>query len=213
MLTNVKKNWGVTVGLLVLGLVSVLFGALQLSLLGAGDVGKASDMASAHYFAMPVPIMVHIIAGTVFNLSMPFQFAPRVRLRWPKWHRAMGGVLVICGLCIGLSGLWMNNVYPSYGGLAKYTGIVTMSSLMIISMPLAVWFAIKGNISHHKSWMKVAVAAGLTPATQRVLFIPAMLIWGEEIMTDTVIGILIWTGLLINLSVLAWTERRKLKRA
>lgn len=207
MFNTFKRNWGTTIGLLALGSISILFGVLQITFLTLGDAANEHGIVEPHYRVMPVPILVHILTGSLFNLTSPFQFAPIVRRRWPKFHRAMGRILLVCGFLIGASGIWMNVVYPDYGGTAKYAGILTMSIIMILATPIAVLYARIGKISEHTLWMKIAVAITLSPATQRLFLIPILLIFGEDIMSHALIGGSIWAGMIINLGVVFWTEQ------
>ena len=186
--------------LFLLGTITVAFGALQMRLLQQGDVGTQSAMASAHYLSMPFPIVVHIIAGSLFNLLMPLQFVSLLRERLPRFHRCLGRCLVVCALAFGLSALWMNSVYPQYGGSAKYWGILAHCCVLIGSLVLAVMAIRKKQVERHKVWMMRMTAAALSPATQRLFFVPAVMVFGESIVTDVVIGGVIWFGLIVNLA-------------
>ncbi|MDN4503899.1 DUF2306 domain-containing protein [Alteromonadaceae bacterium BrNp21-10] len=194
-----NQPWVNPLLLLLLGSVSVLFGVMQMSLLGQGEAGMQNEMATAHYFSMPIPIVIHILTGCLFNLLMPLQFFKLFRARFPVAHRYIGRGLVVCILAFGLSGLWMNHLYPQYGGVAKYTGIVAMCAVLIISMALAVIAIRRGDVTAHRIWMMRATAAALSPATQRIIILPAFAVFGQSVMTDWIIGGLIWLGLIINL--------------
>ncbi|SMF00397.1 Predicted membrane protein [Alteromonadaceae bacterium Bs31] len=190
--------------LFLLGTITVAFGALQMSLLQQGDVGAQSEMASAHYFSMPIPIIVHIIAGSLFNLLVPLQFVAPLRARFPRVHRYLGGCLALCALAFGLSALWMNGVYPQYGGAAKFWGIIAHCCVLLGSLALALMAIRKKQVARHRAWMMRMTAAALSPATQRLFFIPAVVVFGENIVTDVVIGGVIWFGLIVNLVFVEW---------
>lgn len=193
------QPWVTPFLLFLLGSVSVLFGVMQMSLLSQGQAGLQNDMAVKHYFNVPIPIVIHIICGCSFNVLMPLQFFSTLRARFPTVHRYIGRGLMICMLGFGFSGLWMNHLYPQYGGIAKYAGIVAMSAVLVVSMVLAFIAIGKGNITAHKQWMMRATAAALSPATQRIIILPAFAVFGDSVMTDWIIGSLIWLGLIINL--------------
>ncbi len=76
--------------------------------------------------------------------------------------------------------------------------------LLLGSLFLAIKHVINKDIRQHRLWMMRAMAAALGPATQRAIIIPVFVIFGEEVMTDQVIGLLIWVGLLINLAVVEY---------
>lgn len=95
----------------------------------------------------------------------------------------------------------MNQYFPSFGGDLKYSGIVAYNIVLIGSMVLAIYSMMKGNISNHKKWMMRAMAAALGPATQRLIIIPVFKLFGEGVLTNLIIGLLIWAGFIINLGV------------
>jgi hypothetical protein len=67
------------------------------------------------------------------------------------------------------------------------------------------------DIQNHRLWMMRAMAAALGPATQRLIIIPVVLIFGEEVVTDRVIGLLIWSGILINLAFVEYLRFREMR--
>ena len=208
-MTNKRyKNWLVPGLLLLLGSINVISGAFQLDTIMQGPPAVPDEMMTMEYFSMPVPIVLHILAGVIFNLMGPLQFAPITWGRWAGWHRWSGRLLVLSGFLIAGTGLWMNHVYPQYGGLFKYPGIVVNSLGLAVALGIALQ-AVRSSdrdIAKHRKWMMRAVAFGLGPATQRVVIIPYFLIFG--IPDDWMIGLVIWMGFLINLAVVEFVLAR-----
>jgi drug/metabolite transporter (DMT)-like permease len=188
--------------LLLLGMISIALGSLQLSEISQGN-------AQGSYSTMPFPVVVHIIFGIIFNLLSPFQFAPNIRTNHPKFHRYSGRLLVVSAIPVVLSALWMNQYFPSYGGTLKYTGIIAYCVVLLGSLFLAIKYVLNKDIQNHRLWMMRAMAAALGPATQRLIIIPIVLIFGEEVVTDRVIGLLIWSGILINLAFVEYLRFRE----
>ena len=208
--TKQNNNWLVPLLLLALGCPNVLFGASQLDTIQQGPPAVPDEFTTMQYFATPIPIVLHIVAGIIFNLLCPFQFASTLRERWPAWHRWSGRLLIIAGVLAGLTGLWMNHFFPQYGGFLKYPGIVVNSVGILVSLGLALRVILAGKVPRHRVWMMRAVAFGLGPATQRLFILPYFFIVGMP--NDLVIGLVIWLGFLLNLSVVEWVllrERRK----
>ncbi|WP_019605489.1 DUF2306 domain-containing protein [Teredinibacter turnerae] len=195
------RPWLTPVALLLLGSISVAFGIIQsyLMLQPVGSDGNSG--AESHYLAMPAPIVLHIIAGSIFNLLMPLQFAKPVHHRWPAFHKSLGKILALCVVSFGLSGLWMNHFYPQYGGVGKYVGVMAQSILLLCYLILSLYNIRRGRIDQHRAWMVRMVAAALAPATQRLIVVPSVVIFGDNWLTDSAIALVIWVGLLVNLLV------------
>ncbi len=101
--------WLAVAGLLLLSAIPLISGAFRLNQLGSGaDITPAN----ARFFASPLPVVLHIVSAAVYAILGAFQFPAAFRRRWPRWHRAAGRLLVVCGLLVGLSGLWMTLFYP-----------------------------------------------------------------------------------------------------
>ena len=204
------KGWLAPALLLALGLLNVLSGALQLGTIQQGPPAVPDQCTSMHYFAMPIPIVLHIVSGIILNLLGPMQFAPVFLQRWPRWHRWSGRLLIVAGFFTGLTGLWMNQFYPAYGGALKYSGIVVNSVGLMVAMGIALQAIRIRNFKQHKIWMMRAIAFGLGPATQRLFFLPIFFITGS--VNESLIGFVIWFGFGLNLIVVEWVLRRNRKR-
>ena len=95
--------------LLLLSALPLAAGAFCLTQLAGG---AQITPANARFFASPLPVVLHIVSAGVDAILGAFQFANGFRRRRPGWHRAAGRLLVMCGLLVGLSGLWMTLFYP-----------------------------------------------------------------------------------------------------
>jgi Predicted membrane protein (DUF2306) len=69
--------------------------------------GRAATAENARFFNAPLPFILHFTAITLFSQLGALQFAPRIRSKYPQWHRWSGRIVVPCGLIAALSGLWM----------------------------------------------------------------------------------------------------------
>lgn len=202
-----KSNWRVPILLLVLGSLNILFGALQLDTIQRGPPAVPDEFTTMQYFATPIPIVLHIVSGILLNLLSPFQFVPSFRQRWPGWHRWSGRLLILSGFLAALTGLWMNQFFPAYGGVLKYPGIIVNSLGLMVSFSIALRVILVGDVQRHRAWMMRAVAFGLGPATQRLFILPYFLVYG--IPSDFLIGFIIWLGFLLNLAVVEWVLWRE----
>jgi hypothetical protein len=107
---TISAAWLVPAALLVLSVIPLAAGAFRLTQLASG---AEITPANARFFASPLPVVLHIVSASVYAILGAFQFATSFRRRRPGWHRAAGQLLVLCGLLVGLSGLWMTLFYPA----------------------------------------------------------------------------------------------------
>lgn len=208
MTSLMKSGWLVPILLLIYSGFPVLLGLFQLGTLGQGVVaGEAMNDDVVTYFDHPLPITAHIVTGILFTLLTPFQLVPSIRLKRPNWHRRTGKLLIVAGFVAALSGMWMNQFFPHYGGALKYTGVLAYGVGLIGSLSIALHAIRQRNIARHRAWMLRAIAIGFGIATQGVIIIPIYLI--NDGVSELTIGVVVWAGLLINLTVVEIALRRE----
>lgn len=203
---DARISWFAPLGLIMLSIVPVLAGAARLLQLGAG---APAGPENARFLAAPAPIALHIVCAMVFCLVGAFQFAPSLRCRYPRLHRASGRVLVACGLVVAFSGLWMNQFYPAirFDGRSLYIVRLLAGSAMAISLGLGVRAIRTRDLARHRDWMLRGYALALGAGTQVFTHIPWFLfpaIQGELART-----LCMSAGWVINLAVAEWLIRGK----
>ncbi|WP_104179789.1 DUF2306 domain-containing protein [Arthrobacter sp. B0490] len=203
--TRSARAWLVPAGLLLLGLIPVLAGAVRLTeLTGGAPVTERN----ARFFDSPVPVVLHVVGATVYSLLGAFQFVPALRGR-RRWHRIAGGILFPAGLVAAVSGLWMALFYvlpPSDGALLLVLRLL-FGGGMALSLVLGVRAVLRRNIAAHGAWMTRAYAIGLGAGTQALILI------GPELLSSppdtTLRAILMGAGWSINLLVAEVLIRRR----
>jgi uncharacterized membrane protein len=118
--------------------------------------------------ASPVPVVVHILSVIPYAVLGAFQFSSRLRRRHPGWHRAAGRGLVVLGLAVAFSGLWMTLFYPRQtdtGALALVFRIAAGSG-MATCVVLGLRAVRRHDIGSHQAWMTRAYALALGAGTQ-----------------------------------------------
>lgn len=106
MTTSRLADRYVPLGLIALALIPVAAGVVRLAMLASGGPITRQNV---RFFETPLPVVVHIVCATIFNLLGAFQFAPDFRRRRPEWHRAAGRVLVVAAFGAAASGIWMTS--------------------------------------------------------------------------------------------------------
>jgi uncharacterized membrane protein len=213
--------------LLLLSAIPLAGGVFRLTQLAGG---AEITPANARFFASPVPVVLHIVSASVYAMVGAFQFANGFRRRWPSWHRAAGRLLVVCGLLVGLSGLWMTLFYPwpKGDGTLLYALRLLFGSAMVVSIVLGfttirrgdvsrhrAWMArgyalglgAGGDVSRHRAWMARGYALGLGAGTQVLTLAVGELLAGPP--SELSRALLMGAGWVINLAVAEWIIRRR----
>ena len=131
--------------------------------------GAAATMSSdARYTAAPLPVVVHIVTATVFAILGAFQFSPGFRRRRPGWHRRSGRILVVAGLGVALSALWLNQFFPNAGATREvlYPLRIVFGVALVVTLVLGVVSARRRDFARHRAWMIRSYAIGLVAGTQ-----------------------------------------------
>lgn len=191
--------------LVLLSSISRLMGMSELLATGTTD-----DSGNRHYASHLLVSLLHLVPGTLFMVFGPLQFVSSIRKRWPRYHRWMGRVILICGLFTAVSALIMNFTFPPVGGAAKFIAVIFFSLFTIVAFVIAWQSIIKGNVERHRDWMIRAYAILLAVSTARFFFVPYFLIVGMP--TVGVIDLGMCSAFLVNWLV-AEIIIRKLNRS
>jgi uncharacterized membrane protein YozB (DUF420 family) len=207
MTTTARRDRLVPTALILLSVIPVLGGAMRVAELSGG---AEVTPANARFFAMPVPVLLHIVGATVFCVLGAFQFSAGIRRRRPAWHRRAGRLLVLCGLTAGLTGLWMTAFYqlpPGDQGLLTVLRFI-FGSAMVAALVAGFLAIRRRDITRHRAWMMRGYAIGQGAGTQALLHLPWILVLGPA---PTGLGraLLLGAGWLINLAVVEWFIRRQ----
>jgi uncharacterized membrane protein len=192
--------------LLLLSAFPLVAGAFRLTQLAGG---AEITPANARFFASPLPVVVHIVSAGVYAILGAFQFANAFRRRWPGWHRAAGRLLVVCGLLVGLSGLWMTLFYPlpDSDGELLYALRLVFGSAMVVSIVLGFTTIRRGDVIGHRAWMTRGYAIGLGAATQMLTLMAGEIIAGPP--SELSRALLMGTAWVINLAIAEWAIRKR----
>lgn len=113
--TDRSSRW-VPIALVALILIPAIAGSLRLVELSGGPQTLPPNPGIT---ASPAPLIVHIVGATLYAILGAFQFSAGLRRRRPGWHRGAGRVLVVLGLAVALSALWLNQFAPRPEGTGE----------------------------------------------------------------------------------------------
>ncbi|MEV4366305.1 DUF2306 domain-containing protein [Nonomuraea sp. NPDC049637] len=198
-------RWIAPAGLLALSVVPLVAGALRLTELAAGAPVTADN---ARFFAMPVPVLLHIPASLAFCVLGTFQFQARFRAGRPGWHRAAGRVLVACGLVAALSGLWLTlfSDLPAGDGTLLAAFRLLFGTGMAVCLLLGLAAIRRRDVARHRTWMTRGYAIGLGAGTQAFTLAFGAAAFGPP--GELGRALLVGAGWVINLAVAEWAVHR-----
>lgn len=207
-MTTRRSTWRVPIALVALGTVPVIAGSLRLVELSGGAEAIPSD---ARYDASPLPVVLHIVCATVFAIVGAFQFSPRLRRRGPGWHRRAGRVLVVAGLGVALSALWLNQFFPRADATREvvYPLRMAFGAAMVVTIVLGFAAARRRDFARHRAWMIRSYAIGIVAGTQVFTLGIGGAIFGTGYVTTALLLAAAWA---INLAVAERTIRRRPRR-
>jgi uncharacterized membrane protein len=199
-----RADWLVPAALIALTAIPSLAGTVRLAGLAEGTGITPDD---AHFYAMPLPVVLHILGALPFCILGAFQFAPGFRRHRPGWHRLAGRLLVLCGLAAGLSGLWMTQFYPLLQTGLLYSFRMLFGSAMVLSIALGLVAILRRDIARHRAWMMRGYAIGQGAGTQALTGLLWVLIFSTP--NQQTHEWLMGASWVINLVVAEWIIRRK----
>jgi len=194
-----KTEWLVIVGLLLLSFVPCVGGIIRLVELG---FGIEIMPLNPRVISEPTPVVIHIAGSIPYCILGIFQFLPTLRIKFPKWHRKCGCLLILLGILAAMTGLWMTHFYEfpnTLQGPLLYWARLSVGFGMIASILIGIVAIIKKNITRHKASMTYAYAIAQGAGTQVIITLPWILTIGEP--SGLLRDILMITAWLINLYV------------
>jgi uncharacterized membrane protein len=194
--------------LAALGAVPVVAGSLRLVELAGGAETMPAD---SRYAASPLPVVIHIVSATVFAILGALQFSAQIRRRRPGWHRRAGRVLVVAGLCLALSALWLNQFYPREEATREvlYPLRLAFGTAMVVTIVLGLLAARRRDFPRHRAWMIRSYAIGLVAGTQVFTLGVGQVIFGTADLTTAVLMGAAW---MVNLAVAERAIRKTVPR-
>lgn len=123
----------------------------------------------------PAMTRTHVVLGGLYLLWAPLQFVAWIRDRHPAYHRRSGRALVAVGLIVGVTALFLGLVIP-FSGDPERVVIGAFGGMFLLSLLLGLVRIRQGRVAEHREWMIRAFAIGLSIATMRLIFVPALML-------------------------------------
>ncbi|MDB5155108.1 MAG: hypothetical protein JWR54_3859 [Mucilaginibacter sp.] len=164
--------WGITIFLVLIGIAIVYRRVVFISELNTpkgfvpGITKSKSLVPDDGFAAHPLLTLIHIIPGLLFMLLAPLQFVKRLRTGYPKAHRFMGYIVLVCGVIIGSTALIMGFTM-AIGGITETLAVAVFGTAFLFSVAKAYLHIIKRETALYREWMIRVLAIGLAVSTTR----------------------------------------------
>jgi len=100
-----------------------------------------------------IALVVHLFLAAVITFGGPLQFIPKVRAKFPVFHRWNGRIYILTAFLISLAGLYMVHARGGViGGAIMAMGNTLNASLIMIFAGLALKTAMAKDFTAHKKW-------------------------------------------------------------
>ena len=204
----VRTGWWVPAALLALAFIPIAGGTGRLIEVLGGPEFLPSD---PRFVASPAPLVIHIVSAIAYAILGAFQFSARLRRRHPGWHRRTGRLLVVLGLAVAFSGLWMTLAYPQKAGTGDILWVTRLlvSSVMGAAVLLGLAAIRRRDVTRHRAWMTRAYALALGAGTQAFTVGFGEALFGTGVVNHDLMMAAAWA---INLAVAEWVVRRPVRR-
>lgn len=201
-----KSDWLIPAGLIALAFIPVVAGVVRLTMLASSPEITPDNL---RFVTSPTPVVLHIIAVTIYCVLGAFQFSPGIRRNHIRWHRLSGRLLVPMGLVAAFSGIWMATAYaivPADTALLHVFRLLAGAG-MALSLVLGYAAVRGGDVETHQGWMRRAYALGQGAGTQAITQLPIILLFGP--LKGTTLALAMGGAWLINLGVAEWLIYRR----
>ena len=158
----------------------------------------------------PLQALTHMLVAPFALLLGPFQFLPRFRARYPRFHRYSGRIYVAACLIAGVGGL-LTASYAS-GGPVAGVGFAILAVLWIGTTAWAWRAAVARNFALHRTLMRYSYAMTFGAVTLR-LQIPLFFMMGFHSYPQMSVW-LAYTAWIPNVLIVAlWDAWRRPRRS
>lgn len=117
----------------------------------------------------PIARMSHMLPGLTYMLLAPFQFIPRIRNRYPKFHRINGRMVLILTIVLLPSGMIFAFAHP-YVGFREQVPTVFYTVIYLVCVAMGLRSIYRRRFAEHREWMIRVYAFGLGIYSIRVWY-------------------------------------------
>jgi hypothetical protein len=97
-------------------------------------------------------VATHLFSAAVIIVAGGLQLIPRIRNRFPVFHRWNGRVYLLTAFAISIAGLYMTWIRGSVGDFTQHVGSSVMALLIMVCAVMALRYALARDFKTHRVW-------------------------------------------------------------
>lgn len=191
--------------------IPIMTGFLVLVGVGASVGHYFVEPYNPGFLKYPLVVHLHVILGALYLVAGTIQFMPRVRNRWPVYHRWAGRILVGVAMVVGAAALFMALAIP-FSGWSGRIGNGFFAAFFLFALTRGFLAIRRRDIVRHREWMVRAFALALGIATMRLTFVPSLAVFQVQSATEPIVATLSAASFIgafsLHLAVAEWWIRR-----
>jgi tetratricopeptide (TPR) repeat protein len=143
----------VVLGQLALGLTVASFYGLSAA---RGNLQAWGKFISHGYVASDkmgnLAVAMHVFAAAIIMLFGASQLVPRIRSRFPAFHRWNGRIYMATAVALSLAGLYLTWIRGSVGGITVHMASTVNALLIFFCGAMALRYALARDFATHRRW-------------------------------------------------------------
>ncbi len=195
-----RTVWGVGT------ILCLLTGAYALRFVVSGFADVPDDIAS-NAFLSPGGLRLHIAVTAIAIIVAPWQFAGRLRDRFPLVHRTMGRIYLVTGF-VGI-GTGTAIALGSSQGLIAGVGFLCLGLAWLTVTVVAYRMILARDYEAHRRWMLRSFALIFGAVTLRI-YLPVSFALGLDFGSSY--PVIAWVNWVPNIVLMEWWIRREAPR-
>jgi hypothetical protein len=174
-----KYGWGAVLFIIVIGSAGALNHILDgfwstgdIPVVRAVNISLFGEDFFRHWLnfrTYPIARMSHMLPGLTYMLLAPFQFIPKIRSRYPKFHRINGRTVLILSIILIPSGMIFAFSHP-YVGFREQVPAVFYTFIYLGCVAMGLRSIYRRRFAEHREWMIRVYAFGLGIYSIRVWY-------------------------------------------
>ena len=129
------------------------------------------------FYQFPIVISLHVALGGLYIGLATLQFFPQIRLEKPVLHRVNGRITVGLGVVTSIMAVAAITLFP-FSGQGMIFFVAPFACYFGLALVLGFQCARAGNFMQHRRWMIRAFAIATAIATQRLILVPSLIVFG-----------------------------------